>query len=69
MKTRNGVGLEMVKKVQLVIKCANDDVPIAFKTLALQIGKEYEETLEQLLKLEKEHPLEKKMKGRIISVS
>lgn len=56
----------MVKKIQLVIKCATDDVPIAFKTLAVRIGEEYEETLELLLKLEKDHPLPKKVKGRIV---
>lgn len=55
----------MVKKIQLVIKCKNDDVPIAFKTLAVRIGEEYEETLERLLKLEKDHPLQKKVKGII----
>jgi hypothetical protein len=53
----------MVKKIQLVIKCKTDDTPIAFKTLAIRIGEEYEETLLRLLELEKGHPLEKKMKG------
>lgn len=53
----------MVKKIQLVIKCANDDVPIAFKILAIRIGEEYEETLKILLELEKEHPLPKKETG------
>ena len=55
----------MVKKIQLVIKCATDDVPIAFRILALEIGKQYEETLKELLELEKGYPLEKKMKGLI----
>lgn len=59
----------MTKKIRLVIKCKNDDVPIAFKTLAIRIGEEFEETLKRLLEMEKEHPLQKKEKGRIISVS
>lgn len=53
----------MPKNIQLVIKCATDDTPIAFKTLAIRMGEEFEETLRRLLELEKGYPLEKKMKG------
>jgi len=56
----------MVKNIQLVIKCKTDDTPIAFKTLAIRIGEQYEETLKRLLKLEKEHPLNKRTKGHIM---
>lgn len=55
----------MTKKIRLTIKCDTDDVPIAFKTLAIRIGEEFEETLRRLLELEKQQPLEKKMKGVI----
>lgn len=56
----------MVKNVQLVIKCKNEDTPIAFKTLAIRIGEEYEETLKHLLELEKSTPLQKREKGKIV---
>jgi len=48
----------------LQIRC-DIDVKIAFKLLATRLDENYEETLKQLLKLEKEHPLQKKMKGVI----
>lgn len=54
-----------MKRIRLVIKCKSDDVPIAFKTLAIRMGEEFEETLERLLQLEKQQPLEKKAKGKI----
>jgi len=56
----------MVKNIQLVIKCKTEDTPIAFKTLAIRIGEEYEETLKRLLELEKQYPLQKREKGRIV---
>jgi len=48
----------------LQIRC-DIDVKIAFKLLATRLDENYEETLKRLLKLEKEHPLQKKMKGVI----
>jgi len=55
----------MTKKIRLVIKCLIDDVPIAFKTLAIRTGYDFEETLQQLLDLEKQYPLQKKEKGKV----
>ena len=55
----------MTKKIRLVIKCLTDDVPIAFKTLAIRIDYDFEETLKQLLELEQKNPLPKKVKGKI----
>lgn len=55
----------MTKKIRLVIKCQTDDVPIAFKTLAIRMGEDFEETLKRLLKLETDHPLKKKVEGII----
>jgi len=56
----------MVKKIQLVIKCETDDTPIAFKTLAIKLGEQYEQTLKLLLELEKTHPLMKRAKGILV---
>jgi len=55
----------MVKREVLTIKCETLDIPIAFRVLAKQLDMDHEETLKHLLKLEKEHPLQKKMKGVI----
>lgn len=55
----------MTKKIRLVIKCLTDDVPIAFKTLAIRIGEDFETTLQKLLELEKQYPLQKKEKGKV----
>jgi len=56
----------MTKKIRLVIKCLTDDVPIAFKTLAIRTGYDFEETLKRLLELEKQYPLQKREKGRLV---
>jgi len=58
----------MTKKIRLTIKCLTDDVPIAFKTLAVRIGEDFEETLRQLLELEQKNPLIKKTKGIVVRV-
>ena len=50
------------KKVILQIRC-HADVKLAFKVLAARMDENYEETLKQLMKMEKEHPLQKKEKG------
>jgi len=55
----------MTKKVRLTIKCQTEEVPVAFKTLAIQISADFEETLKHLLQLEKEHPLQKRVKGLV----
>ncbi len=46
----------------LQIRCSTD-TKIAFKVLAARLDESYEETLKRLLQLEKEHPLQKKVKG------
>jgi hypothetical protein len=51
-------------KTKLEIRCSLD-VKIAFRTLAAQLDEDSEETLRQLLNLEKDHPLMKKMKGLV----
>ena len=49
----------------LQIRCKSGDTKIAFKILAARLCENYEETLKRLLELEKQHPLEKKAKGKI----
>ncbi len=58
----------MTKKGDIVlqIRCKSLDTKIAFKMLATRLVENYEETLKRLLELEKEHPLEKKEKGKIM---
>lgn len=56
----------MVKRERLVIKCKTMDVPIAFKVLATKLDEDYEKTLKLLLKLEQEHPLQKKVQGVLV---
>lgn len=53
----------MTKQFRLTIKCQTTDVLVAFKTLAIQIDDDFEETLKRLLQLEKGAPLQKKVKG------
>lgn len=55
----------MVKRERLVIKCKTMDIPIAFRVLAIKLDEDHEETLKLLLKLEQEHPLQKKETGVI----
>jgi len=54
----------MTKKGDIIlqIRC-HADVKLAFKVLAARMDENYEETLKRLMKMEKEHPLEKKEKG------
>jgi len=55
----------MSKKEKILqIRCAHD-VKIAFKTLAVKLDLNYEDTLKQLLALEQEKPLQKRPKGVI----
>jgi len=50
------------KETPLQIRCS-EQVKIQFKVLAASLGENYEETLKRLLQLEKETPLQKKLKG------
>lgn len=52
------------KNEVLEIRCQSD-VKVAFKVLAAQLDENYEETLKQLMEMEKEHPLQKSMKGLV----
>lgn len=52
------------EEVILQIRCSRQ-IKIAFKTLAAELDENYAETLKRLLAMEKQQPLEKKMKGLI----
>jgi hypothetical protein len=62
--TRKSSRVSSRGQTKLEIRCSRD-VKVAFKTLAAQLDENYEETLRMLLKLEKDHPLMKRMKGII----
>jgi hypothetical protein len=49
-------------EVVLQVRC-DLDVKIAFKTLAAKLDDNYEETLKQLMEMEKTHPLMKRTRG------
>jgi len=53
------------EEIVLQIRCKSIDTKIAFKLLAVKLDENFEETLKRLLKLEKEHPLPKEVRGEI----
>lgn len=52
--------------IVIQIRCKSLDTKIAFKMLAVKVDANFEETLRQLLQLEKQHPLLKQEKGLVL---
>lgn len=51
------------QEIVLQIRCKREDTKIVFKILAARLVENYEDTLLRLLELEKEHPLQKRIRG------